>query len=99
MPETPPLPESPRQARERCELTAVALTVARYDNVSMGDPRAPSDTTFQAMGAAIGADKVHPAEPALAVYHGGPSQTFDVEIGFPVTESVREKIIVGDIAI
>ncbi|PPG33320.1 GyrI-like domain-containing protein [Pseudoclavibacter sp. RFBB5] len=99
MPETLPLPESPRQGVERFELTAVPLAVARYDNVSMGDLRALFDTTFQAMGAAIGADKVHPAGPALAVYHGDPSQTFDVEIGFPVTESVREKIIVGDIAI
>ncbi|WP_181057687.1 MULTISPECIES: GyrI-like domain-containing protein [unclassified Pseudoclavibacter] len=99
MPETLPLPDSPRQGVERFELSAVPLAVARYDNVSMRELRTLFDTTFQAMAAAIGADKVHPSGPALAVYHGDPSQTFDVEIGFPVVEPIREKTLVGDVTI
>lgn len=99
MPETLPLPESPRQGVERFDLTAVPLAVARYDKVTMGELRTLFDTTFQALGAAIGAGKVQPAGPALAVYHGDPSQTFDVEIGFPVAEPIREKTLVGDITI
>lgn len=71
------------------------LVVIRHDKVTLADVPALFDGSFGALGAAARQGVIAPIGPAIAVYSGDPSQTFDLEIGFPV-DAVSAAIELGD---
>lgn len=81
----PPFPAEPYRAVTTEMLEAELLAVIRHRGVTLDQLRTLFDRTFQALAQAIKAGLFIPVGPALAVYHGDPAATFDVEIGFPAS--------------
>lgn len=77
----------------------VPLAVARHRQVTLSELRGLFDSTYAALGAAIGRGEVTPAGPALAVFHGDPASVFDIEIGFPVQTPWTGPILSEDVTI
>ena len=79
----PPFPQTPYATPTEEMLEAELIVVIRHDHVSIADLTALFDTSFAALGQAAKSGLFVPVGPALAVYHGDPMGTFDLEIGFP----------------
>ncbi|MGW0174575.1 GyrI-like domain-containing protein [Rhodococcus sp. NPDC003322] len=83
------------------DLDETHLAVVRYDGVTIADLPSLFDAGFGALGSAIGTGAVAPIGPAVAIYHGDPSQVFDLEIGFPIAQplpastTVNGALVVG----
>lgn len=78
------------------ELDETHLAVVRHDGVTIADLPALFDAGFGALGSAIASGALSPVGPAVAIYHGDPSQTFDLEIGFPLGQPLPEALTVGE---
>jgi effector-binding domain-containing protein len=63
-------------------------TAALRDQVAMNALPEFFSSAFAAVSAAIEAQRVQPAGPPFALYHGMPTEIVDVEAGFPVSTSV-----------
>lgn len=79
----PPFPPVPFADVTYDFLEAELLVVIRHNQVTVADLRNLYDRSFGALGQAIAAGLFVPTGPALGIYHGDPSSTFDLEIGFP----------------
>lgn len=79
----PPFPEAPYQGVQREMLENELLAVIRHRDVTLQDLQQLYDRTYAALGQAIAAGLFVPVGPALAVYHGDPQGTFDLEVGYP----------------
>lgn len=89
-------PENPFGGDERIDVDALPLAVVRHSNLRVDDLRAAFDVGYRALGHLIAEGRFSPAGPALAVYRGNPLETFDLEIGFPVTEPLADPIGMSD---
>lgn len=92
-------PAEPYQHGTRVTLDPVPLAVVRHEGVSLDDLRDLFDAAYPAIGGLLGSGALVPAGPALAVYHGDPQESFDIEIGFPVVEPPDSPITVGDLQV
>ena len=92
-------PARPYQHGARVELDPVPLAVVRHLGVTLADLRDLFDSGYGAIGALIGSGAVVPAGPALAIYHGDPSQDFDLELGFPVAEPLDAPLDAGGVEV
>ena len=90
-----PAAAEPHEGVEYLDLEQTPLAVIRTAGVSLDSMPSAVDSAFGALGAAIGDGAFTPAGPALAVYHGDPMATFDLELGFPVTATLDGPIRVG----
>ena len=63
-------------------------TAALRDQVAMNALPEFFSSAFAAVSAAIEAQRVQPAGPPFALYHGMPTEIVDVEAGFPVSTTV-----------
>lgn len=79
----PPFAAEPYGAVTAEMLEAELIVVIRHDRVTMADLRELFDTSFGALHSAAKSGLFVPVGPALAIYHGDPQETFDLEIGFP----------------
>jgi DNA gyrase inhibitor GyrI len=77
-------PQQPFGPADRLELDGLPLAVVRHEGISIADLREAFDRGYRAIGALFADGSLSHAGPALAVYHGDPMQTFDLELGFPV---------------
>ena len=73
--------------------------VARFDDVTMADIRTIMDTGFSAVGQVLQELGVQPVGGAFSKYDGDPSQTFSIELGFPVAEALDEPRNVRDVVV
>jgi effector-binding domain-containing protein len=85
------------QYGERVQLDPEPLAVIRHLGVTLADLRDLFDSGYAAIGALIGSGAVVPAGPALAIYHGDPSQAFDLELGFPLAEPLDSPLDAGGV--
>ena len=92
-------PAQPYQHGTRVTLGPVPLAVVRHEGVSLDELRDLFDAAYPAIGGLFGSGDLVPAGPALAVYHGDPQESFDIEIGFPVVEPPAAPITVGDLQV
>ena len=83
-----PITEQPRTEAAWIDVADVPVAAIRYDGVTLDTLAACFDEGFNVLRAAIDAGVVVPAGPPLAVYHGDPTATFDVEIAFPVVTAL-----------
>ncbi len=74
---------------------AQPAVIVRHRGVGMDELPSLFDAGFAAI-AGSGA-QVH--GPAFAVYNGDPTDTFDLDIGFPVTEPLADPVTVGDLTV
>lgn len=93
------IPEEPRQSVAWVPLQEVPLAVVRYEAITMDGLAAAFDGAFPAVMAALEQTGTAFAVPALAVYHGDPAGTFDVEVGCTVTSPLPEEVTVGDLVV
>lgn len=89
-------PDAPFDGVTRLDLDATPLAVVRREGVRMSDLREVFDAGFGALARAVSSGALAPTGPAVAIYHGDPRETFDVEIGFPVAEPLAASIADGD---
>ena len=94
-----PAASSPHDGVDYVELEETPLAVVRATGVTMDEIRGIFDSAFGALGAAIGEGAISPAGPGLAVYHGDPADTFDLEVGFPIAGPLIAPITMQDTVI
>lgn len=94
-----PLPSEPLSAVDWLTLEEVPLAVVKHHGLRSGDLREVFDSSYGAIGAAIGAGSVTPAGPAIAWYSGDPAGEFDLAIGFPLAQPLAEPVGEGDLRI
>ncbi|MGX5359462.1 GyrI-like domain-containing protein [Kocuria sp. KH4] len=89
-----PTGEEPRVVDVEERTTAVVT-----GKVPMGELRAFFDAAFHELGERIGRGEIGPAGPALALYRSEPGPVVELEVGFPVAESVAPagSVVVGRI--
>lgn len=92
-------PAQPFEQGTRVTLDPVPLAVVRHEGVSLDELRDLFDAAYPAIGGLFGSSVLVPAGPALAVYHGDPQESFDIEIGFPVVQPPSSPITVGDLQV
>ena len=64
------------------------ITMVVKRQVPMADIAGVFDTAFPALGAVLADQQVQPLSPAFALYHGAPTDTADLEVGFVTGEPV-----------
>ncbi len=69
--------ESPEIVEQPEQVTVVVRRVA-----PMADLPGVFDAAFPALGAVLADQQVQPLSPAFALYHGAPTDTADLEVGF-----------------
>lgn len=77
-----------RSAPEIVTVSAVTTAVVR-DTVAMNELPAFFDRTFGHLAETLGAQGVAFAGAAFACYHGQPTETVDLEVGFPTAQPVE----------
>ena len=92
-------PAQPFEPGTRVTLDPVPLAVVRHEGVSLDELRDLFDAAYPAVGGLFGSGVLVPAGPALAIYHGDPQESFDIEIGFPVVQPPSSPITVGDLQV
>jgi effector-binding domain-containing protein len=85
----------PRGGDPELVTVAPATTAVVRGKIPMVEIRNFFDASFGALGAALSAQGVGIAGPAFALYHGTPTDTVDLEVGF-VTQGTVEPA--GDVA-
>lgn len=62
-----------------------------FSGITVAALRDCYDAAFGALGTAIGSGAITPAGPALGIYRGDPSGTFDLEVGFPLADPLEQE--------
>lgn len=83
--------EAPQIVEQPEQVTMVVRTV-----VPMAELPAVFDRAFPALGAVAADQQVQPQSPAFALYHGAPSDTADLEVGFVTGVAIEP---VDDVAV
>ncbi|MGW6692912.1 GyrI-like domain-containing protein [Rhodococcus sp. NPDC054953] len=89
---SPLVPARPHTDVTWLDLDETQVAVLRHDAVSVTDLPTLFDAGFRALGALIASGAVTPTGPAVAIYHGDPSQVFDIEIGFPIARPLADPL-------
>ncbi len=74
---------------------AQPAAIVRHRGVRMDELPSLFDAGF----AALAASGAPVNGPAFAVYNGDPTETFDLDIGFPVAEPLADTVTVGDLTV
>lgn len=92
-------PAEPFDGTQEITVDAVPIAVIRHSGLRMSDLAKVFDPAYTAFGRAFAEGMLTPAGPALAIYHGDPMATFDLEIGFPVASVPTEPLPVDGLEI
>lgn len=86
------LADTPYGPADDLDLAPLPLAAVRHDGVTIADLTRLFDAGFGALGAAAAGGVVTPIGPAVAIYHGDPMATFDLEIAFPVATPLTDPL-------
>ncbi|WP_051191848.1 GyrI-like domain-containing protein [Microbacterium luticocti] len=92
-------PPEPFDGIVRLDLDAAPLAVIRRTGITVAQLNEVFDHGFTALGSLFAAGTLTPAGPPVAVYRGDPSQTFDLELGFPVVSAPSKPIEVDGLTV
>lgn len=95
----PAFPAAPFAHGERISLDPTPLAVVRHEGIRLDALPAFFDADYRAVALLFGTGALIPAGPALALYTGDVSDTFDIEIGFPVVEALGEPEVVAGLTV
>jgi effector-binding domain-containing protein len=87
-------PAEPHAHAEVGEIQTLELAVVRHDGVTLDALPGLFDTGYAAVARLFAEGTLTPTGPALAIYYGDPMGVFDLELGFPVTQSPSDPIAV-----
>jgi effector-binding domain-containing protein len=85
-------PQDPFGPLDRIDLGVVPLAVVRHEGIAIADLREAFDAGYRAIGVLFADGRLIATGPAVAIYHGNPMETFDLELGFPVLAAPVEAV-------
>jgi len=92
-------PSEPLTHAEVGEIDPMPLAVIRHHGVTLDALPGLFDAGYSAVAGLFAEGALIPTGPALAIYHGDPMGVFDLELGFPVTQSPSDPISVDGAAV
>lgn len=98
-PMTLEIPEEPRRTVAWVTLEEVPTAVVRYEGATMATVWQAFDGAFPAVMQALEQAGLTFDVPALAVYHGDPQATFDLDVGCTLREPLPEEVTVGELVV
>lgn len=93
------VPEAPRTQVEWLTLAETPLATVWHRGITVADLPAAFDSGFTAVATAVAQAGIAVTFPAIAVYHGDPMGTFDLEVAALLAAPLSQEVLVGEVTV